>query len=153
MIGPLGPLGTDCLHRARRRVINIMLITALGIAVSGVILRASPTGAFPFPRERTRQLAQLLLFTLALASIWLRVRLHVHEGEPMTTRADRFVSFRTASSVAAALGVPLGLAYSWAIEPDLAAVAPFWAVALGFNVLAIPRSSQVESLGLDGSNA
>lgn len=127
-----------------------MLAAAVGIAVSGVILRFRDDPAFAFSRGRTRQLAQLLLFVLAMTSVWLRVRIPIRGEESSSSKANRFVAIRTASAISAALAVPLGLAYSWAVEPDLAAVAPFWAVAIGFSLFAIPRSHQVESLGLDG---
>ncbi len=149
----IGPIGAGCLRRARGLVINVMIAASAGIAISGVILRNCERGALQLPRDRTRQLAQLLLFALALASIWLRVHVPRREGDSAPALANRFIAFRLASSVSAALAVPLGLAYSWAVEPDLTVVAPFWAVALGLNVLAIPRTSQVESLGLDGPEA
>ena len=148
-----GPQSIECLHWARERVVNVLVAASLGIAISGVILRNTATGALPIRADRAGQLAQLLLFGLVIASIRLRGRLPNRGEESSSSKAKRFVSFRTASAVAAGLAVPLGLVYCWAIDPDLWTIAPFWAVAIGFGLLAIPRSTQVESLGLDGPDA
>lgn len=148
-----GPQSEECLRRARERVLNILVAAALGITISGVILRNTPMGALPIRAARASQLAQLLLFGLVIASVRLRGRLPNRGEESSSSKANRFVAFRTASAVSAGLAVPLGLVYCWAINPDLWAIAPFWAVAIGFGLLAIPRSSQVESLGLDGPDA
>ena len=148
-----GPQSAECLRRARERVMNILVVASLGIAVSGLILRNTAAGALPIRADRARQLAQLLLFVLVIASVRLRGRLPNRGEESSLSKANRFVAFRTASAVSAGLAVPLGLVYGWAINPDLWTIAPFWAVAIGFGVLAFPRSPQVESLGLDGPDA
>lgn len=148
-----GPKGAECLRRARERVLNVMLLTSLSIAIGGVVLRLTDRGMVPLPHERARQLAYLLLFALVISSVWIRVRMPRRPFETPVELADRFVMIRLISAVLAGLASPLGFALSWAIEPELGVVAPFWAAALGFNLLAYPHSRQVESLGLDGSDA
>jgi hypothetical protein len=41
----------------------------------------------------------------------------------------------------AALAVPLGFVYGYAIDPTLPAVAPFWVAALTLGFLSLPRRS------------
>jgi hypothetical protein len=37
----------------------------------------------------------------------------------------------------------LGLAYGWFVRPQLDAVGPFWAAALGLGFLALPRAASL----------
>ena len=50
-----------------------------------------------------------------------------------------FFRSHVAGAAIAALGVPLGLAYGWWVNPRLEGVIPFWVIPLTLGFLAIPR--------------
>jgi hypothetical protein len=146
---PLEPAASACLERTRSAVLNVLIAAGVGIAVSGALLRGRGRGVLP--RGDLAPVALLGgLLTPALANIFCR---RVWAGRSAlrdpARRAARFYRAHVGAACAAALAVPLGLAYGWLFDPKLGAVGPFWVVALGLGSLALPRSYELE--GFDRS--
>jgi hypothetical protein len=149
----LSPRDAECLARTRSAVLNVMVVTGTGIAVSGWLLRwrdrsdllrAEDTGL-----RRAFQAALLVLAVASYAAPRLlagRSALRDPEG-----RSQRFRRAHVLAAAIGALAVPLGLGYGWITAPRLDVVGPFWVVALALGSLAIPRAHELE--GLDGPSS
>jgi hypothetical protein len=141
---PLEPAASACLERSRSAVLNVLIAAGVEIAVSGVLLRNRDRGVLP--RGDLALLAHFgELLTPALANTFCRRGWASRSAlRDPARRAARFSRAHVGAACAAALAVPLGLAYGWLFDPRLGAVAPFWDVALGMGSLAVPRSHELE---------
>lgn len=134
-----------CLERTRGAVVNVLMATGTGIAVSGWLLRwHDRLAVFRAPDSVGRGLMAALV-ALALASYTVRrVRGGRESLRDPASRESRFYRGHVQAAALAALAVPLGLAYGWLVRPRLDAVAPFWVAALALGLLALPRASELE---------
>ncbi len=141
----LEPAVVACLDRTRSAVLNVMVVAAAGIAVSGLVLRRRDRGALAWPLDDTRRLAYSLLLVIVTASIALRRGLGRRSAlNDPSRRCTRFFRAHVLAVTVGALAVPLGLAHGIAAEPSLQAVAPFWVAALALGALAFPRARELE---------
>jgi hypothetical protein len=135
----------DCLSRTRSAVLNVLVGVGVMIALSGwLIRRRANEGIARAPRG----LHDGLLFgliVLAVGSYLVRRPRPMRPASlPPDRREARFYRAHVGAAAIAALGVPLGLAYGWFVDPRLEAVAPFWVVPLALGFLAIPRRSELD---------
>jgi hypothetical protein len=143
---PADPAG-ELVRRTRSAVLNVLVVVGGGIALSGLILRDRRRGATLWPPDPTRRAAYVALLGLVVASVVLRRVLGRRSGlRDQATRAGRFFRAHLAGALAGALAVPLGLAYAYAVRPDLEAVAPFWVAALALGFLSLPRPDALSDL-------
>jgi len=135
------------LDRTRSAVLNVLIVAALGIALSGGALRQRDPAGTPFSPVRVRGPAQVALAALFAASVAARriIASRTALRDP-ARRASRLYRGHVVAAVVGALAVPLGFAYGWEAEPDLRAIAPFWVAALALGILAIPRASGLDDL-------
>ena len=141
----LDPGSIDCLRRTRASVLNVLMGVGVVVAVSGVILRGRPAGAWPAltPRLNDLMLGSLILIfaisTVMRRSLGRRARL----SDP-GLRDQRFFWGHVLPAVVGALAAPLGLAHGWLLSPRLETLIPFWVTALLLGVLAYPRGRELE---------
>jgi hypothetical protein len=142
---PLDPPSVACLERTRSAVLNVLVVVGLGIAASGLLLRWRDRWALVRGPEWLRQALLGALLAVVVVSYATRRRLTGREvlRDP-AARCARFHRGHLLAAVAAALAIPLGLAYGWFIRPRIDAVAPFWIAALALGLLALPRSVELE---------
>ncbi len=140
------PSAVACLARTRSAVLNVLVATGAGIAVSGWILgRHEPTGAPPWGPERAgRAILAALLVLVVVAYGALRNGSGRAALRDPGRRASRFFRARVAAATVAGLAVPLGFARGWLVDPRLEALAPFWVAALGLGFLALPRGPELD---------
>jgi hypothetical protein len=140
-----------CLDRTRSAVLNVLVVAAGGIAVSGWALgRHEPDVALPWGTLKTRRLALLTLVGLAVVSYaTLRVVAGGNALRNPDTRTSRFYRGRVAAAIIGSLAVPLGFAYGWYVDSRLQALAPFWVATLALGFLAYPRGSELDDLDDD----
>jgi Na+/H+-dicarboxylate symporter len=147
---PLEPSSSAYLERTRSVVLNVLIAAGVGIAVSSFLLRGREHGTLWRTPEPARRGLLAGLIGLVVTSYAVRRigagREALHDP---TRRAEWFYRAHVAAACAAALAVPLGLAYGWLFDPRLGAVGPFWVVTLGMGSLALPRSHELE--GFDRS--
>ncbi len=135
------------LDRARSAVLNVLILAALGIVISGWALRRRDPAATPVSPLRARGPAQVALAVLFAASVAARRTLASRTALRDTgRRASRLYRGHVVAAVLGAMAIPLGFAYGWEAEPDLRAIAPFWVAALALGILAIPRASGLDDL-------
>jgi hypothetical protein len=134
-----------CLARTRSAVLNVLVATGLGIAISGGLLRWRDRWALFRGPEAVRRGLLATLLGLAVCSYVARRVLCGREAlRDPTTRAERFFRGHVIAAAIAALAVPLGLVYGWLDRPRLDAVGPFWVAALALGFLALPRGHELE---------
>ena len=139
------PPALACLERTRSAVLNRLIAVALGIGVSGVLLRGRDAAALRRASDLSAHGLLAGLALVAVASVVVR-RLGTSRAA-LRDPARRALTFRRAHVRAAeigALAVPLGLAYGWLIRPRLDAVSPFWVAALALGLLAWPRAAELD---------
>jgi len=145
----LEPPAQRCLERTRSAVLNVLMVIAAGIALSGFLLRQRDQNAV---KRGPAELGQALLgalFVVVVASYATRrfgasrARLHAPE-----TRADRFYRAHLGSAILGGLATGLGLCYGWWIRPWLDAVSPFWVASLALGFLALPRAELLRGFEL-----
>lgn len=145
--GPSGFAADALLARTRKAVLNVLVVVAMMIAASGGLLRyrAGQGGAPP-----ARGLHDALLFALMAAAVvsYLirRSGLRQTASRPPERRAAIFYRTHVGAAAVAALGVPIGLAYGWLVDPGLEGVAPFWVVPIALGFLAFPRRGEIDEL-------
>jgi hypothetical protein len=142
---PLDPPSAACLERTRSAVLNVLVVVGLGIAACGLLLRWRDRWAVVQGPEWLRRGLLGALLAVVVVSYATRRRLAGREvlRDP-ATRYARFHRGHLLAAVAAALAIPLGLAYGWFIRPRIDAVAPFWIAALALGLLALPRGVELE---------
>lgn len=132
-------------EQTRSAVLNVMIVSAAGVALTGLALRGRDRGATLWSPDLTRRACYLTLLLLVMGSTAARrilgSRTALRDPE---TRAGRFRRSHLVGAVLGALAVPLGLLYGFAIEPRLQAVTPFWVAALALGVLSLPRAEQLD---------
>ena len=122
-------------------------MSGLLLAVSGWLIRRRAGEAIP---QRARVLHDGLWIGLAVVARGELSRAAIGRAGGRSAARDAWVLFHrshVAAAVIAALGIPLGLAYGWFVEPRLEGVAPFWVVPMALGALAYPRRAEV--IGLD----
>lgn len=133
------------LERTRSAVLNILVVVGLGIAVSGWVLRPRAQGVAPWPVVTARRVALSGLLALVVASFATRRIGSTREAlRDPNTRLARFHRAHLLGALIAALAVPLGFIYGYAVDPTLPAVAPFWVAALTLGFLSLPRRSTLD---------
>ena len=134
-----------CLARTRKAVLDVLVGVGMMIAVSGWLLRRRAGQDLPLP---PRGLHDGLLFALLVVAVcgYLVRRAWAARPASLTPdrRAARFFRTHVGSAAIAALGVPIGLAYGWFVDPRLEGVAPFWVIPLALGFLAIPRRGELD---------
>ena len=139
----------SCLERTRSAVLNVLIAVAVGIALSGLILRWRDRGAAMRAPEGLRQGLLACLFGLAVVSYATRrIGLAREALRNPDQRAGRFHRAHVLAAAIGALAVPLGLVYGWMVRPRLDAVSPFWVAALALGFLALPRAAELEGFDL-----
>jgi hypothetical protein len=141
----LEPAARACLERTRTAVANILVAAGIGIALSGLVLGPRDRGALGRSSEWARRGALLGLLTLVVSSFAVR-RIGARRAalRDPARRAARFGRAHVRAAALAALAVPLGFAFGWAVDPRLEAVVPFWVAALAMGSLAVPRAHDLE---------
>ncbi len=128
------------LARTRSAVLNVMVGIAAMIGVSGwlIRLRAQEPAFRPIPGLHDALL--LGLFGTSVASYLIRRRwTRWATSLSPVGRPPDFLRSHVAAAAVGALGVPLGLAHGWFVDPSFEGVAPFWVVPMAMGLLAIPR--------------
>lgn len=139
--GPTTDPAGDLLARTRSAVLNVLVVAGGGIALSGWFLKGRERGATLWSPDDVRKGAYLGLLGLVAASFALRRTLGSRSAlKDPATRSKRFFRAHLAGAVVGALAVPLGLAYAYAVRPDLEAVGPFWVAAMALGYLSLPRA-------------
>ncbi len=137
---PDGPSWEASLARTRAAVLNVLVGDAAMIAMSGWLLRRRAEVAIV---RTSRELHDVLLFALMIVAVasYLVRRNGPRRASRLTPerREARFFRSHVAAAAIAALGVPLGLAYGWWVDPRLEGVVPFWVIPLALGFLAVPR--------------
>jgi peptidoglycan/LPS O-acetylase OafA/YrhL len=111
--------------RIRNAVLNVLIGIGAMIAASGWLIRIRSRGPAPRPIPGLHDALLLALLGTAIGSYLTRRR--------WSRRSH------VAAAAIAALGVPIGLAYGWLVDPRLEGVAPFWVIPIAMAILAIPR--------------
>lgn len=128
------------LARTRSAVLNVMVGIAAMIAVSGWLIRLRAQGPAPRPIPGLHDALLLGLFVTSAASYLIRRRwTRWATSLSPSTRPPDFHRSHVAAAAVAALGVPIGLAYGWFVDPSFDGIAPFWVVPMAMGLLAIPR--------------
>ena len=134
-----------CVERTRSMVLNVMILTGLGIASSGFLLRWRDSWA---ESRAPRQTGPWLLIALCvvvaashLSRRWICGRSSLNDP---ATRFGRFVRGHVVSALIGALAIPLGMVYGWFVRPTLDAVAPFWIAGLAIGFLSLPRTAELD---------
>lgn len=135
--------GPDALlRRTRKAVLDVLVVDGVLIAVSGwLIRRRAGEPITPAPRALHDGLF-LGLAGIAVASYIARRASIGTRGLPADRVLARFHRSHVAAAAIAALGIPIGLAYGWLVDPSLQGVAPFWVVPMAFGALAFPRRGE-----------
>ena len=136
-----------CLERTRSAVLNVMVASGVGIAVSGFLLRWRDHDALFRASDAARRAMLGGLLALVVAShLSRRVLARRSALRDPDRRAARFFRAHTIAAMLGALAVPLGLVYGWTVRPQLDAVAPFWVAALALGFLSLPRAADLADL-------
>ena len=145
--GPGDPGREAFLLRTRKSVLNVLVAVALLIALSGGLLRVRAEAGLVRPARALHDALLNSLFGVAVASYLVRRGSSRRSDHlPMGRRLRRFYWFHVGAALVAAIGVPLGLAYGWWVDPQLKAVIPFWVVPLALGLLAIPRRAELDDI-------
>jgi hypothetical protein len=140
------------LARTRAAVLNVLVAVAVMIALCGWLLRRRAEDAIA---RAPRGLHDALLFALLVVAVasYLARRSRPRRASSVTPgrREVQFFRSHVAGAAIAALGVPLGLAYGWWVDPRLEGVIPFWVIPLALGFLAIPR--RLELLEWDAASS
>jgi hypothetical protein len=147
-------VGREILLRGTRRaVLNVLVGVAVMIAVSGWLLRRRAEGPVVVPARGTHDGLLIALFAVGITSyLWRRRGLRRSSHLPVGRRLRDFYWSHVGAAAIAAVGVPLGLAYGWWVDPRLEAVIPFWVVPLALGLLSIPRRAELDELDPSRSN-
>jgi hypothetical protein len=144
---PRDPWRDAALRRTRGAVLNVLVAVGLMIALSGWLIRRRAEAGIVDPSRGLHDGLLAGLFGAGIASYLLRRRrLRYSSQMPMDRRIRWFYWTHVGAAAIAAIGVPLGLAYGWWVDPRLEAVIPFWVVPLALGFLAIPRHIELEDL-------
>ena len=135
------------LERTRAAVLNVLVASAIAVAVSSLLLRWRDGWAlFHAPASLRRGLLASLFILTMVGYAARRVLIYqTRFGDP-ATRPSRFLKAHVVAAVIGSLAVPLGVAYGWFVRPRLDAVAPFWVVAFALGFLALPRARDLEPI-------
>ena len=147
---PDGPTPSNgmvaCLARTRGAVLNVLVGVGMMIAISGWLLRRRAGQDLPLPPGGLHDGLQLALLVVAVGGYLVR---RAWARRPASLPVDRlearFYRSHVGSAAIAALGVPLGLAFGWFVDPRLGGVAPFWVVPLALGFLAYPRRGELDA--------
>jgi hypothetical protein len=140
-----GPTNGDCLSRTRNAVLNALVGVGLMIAVSGWLIRRRASEPIALPPRGLHDGLLLGLLGLAVVSYLMRRRWLARPAAlPRDQLESLFYRSHVGSAAVAALGVPLGLAYGWFVDPQLEGVAPFWVVPMALGLLAFPRRGKLD---------
>ena len=137
MTSPPPNAAAGCIEQTRSAVLNVLIVTGTGIAVSGFLLRWRDLWALSRAPTWVGQGLMIGLLVVAVASFAVR---RVVSGSGALRDPARFRRGHVLSAALASLGVPLGLAYGWFVRPRLDVVGPFWVIALTLGFLALPRA-------------
>jgi hypothetical protein len=139
----LEPAAAACLERTRSHVLNTLVCIGIGIAASGLALRAhaQPLAAHTLLR---RGLTGGLLAIVVASYLSRRILARRVSLSNPAQRAQRFYRAHLVSAGIGALAIPLGLVYGWVIRPRLEEVLPFWVAALALGFLALPRTAELQ---------
>jgi hypothetical protein len=141
------PAAWACLERTRSAVLNVLVAVGLMIAVSGWLLRGRAGAERPHASRAPRYQLMFGVIALTVASYTLRRVMGRRSALSQSQNPEsRFFWSHVLSAVIASLGVPLGLAYGWLIDPRLDAVIPFWILPLTLGSLAWPRAQELDDL-------
>jgi hypothetical protein len=145
----LDPGAVDCLQRTRSSVLNVLLGVGVVVALSGVILRGQPAGAFlaASPHLSDIMLGGLILIFVASTLLRRTLGRRTRLSDP-TMRGRRFFWGHVLPAVVGGLAAPLGLVHGWLLSPRLETIIPFWVTALLLGVLAYPRGRELEGFDL-----
>ncbi len=145
------PVGRDleaCLSRTRSAVLNVLVVIGLMIAASGWWLRRRAEQGVVEPVRGWHDGLLLGLIVVAVSSyVMRRARFRRADAGTASRQATRYFWTHVGSAAVAAIGVPLGLAYGWYVNPHLEGVIPFWVVPLALGFLAIPRRGELDDHG------
>lgn len=140
----------DLLLRTRKGVLNVMVGAGLLIAVSGWVLRRrAQAGIGPPPRGLHDELLFALIIVAVVSYLVRRAWIWRPESLEHATGRARFYRLHVGAAAIAVLGVPLGIAYGWFVDPRLEGVAPFWVVPMAMGILAIPRRGEIADSRFD----
>jgi peptidoglycan/LPS O-acetylase OafA/YrhL len=142
-----GPAMADGLTRTRKAVLNVLVGVGFMIAVSGWLIRRRAGEVIAPPARGLHDGLLFALVAVAVASYLVRRGSRRVASLPPDRRQSVFYRTHAGSAAIAALGVPLGLAYGWFVDPSLEGVAPFWVVPMALGLLAIPRRGELEPPG------
>jgi hypothetical protein len=139
-----GAAAEELLLRTRKAVLDILVGVGFLIAVSGWLIRMRAQGGAPRPPRGLHDGLMLALVGVAVASYLVRrswVRRPSYPGDELSSA--RFYRLHVRAALVAGIGVPLGLAYGWFVDPRLEGVAPFWVLPIAFGLLAVPRRGEL----------
>jgi hypothetical protein len=135
------------LRGTRRAVLNVLMGVAFMIAVSGWLLRRRAEDGVVVPARGTHDGLLMALFAVGIVSyFWRRRGMRSSSHLPIERRLRDFYWSHVGAAAVAALGVPLGLAYGWWVDPRLEAVIPFWVIPLALGFLSIPRRAELDDI-------
>ena len=137
-----------CLERTRSHVLNVLVAVGLSIAISGWLLRTRAQAWQPQPASSLSNVLYGALIVLTVATYVARRALSARVSRDGQASDSRFYWSHVAPAAAAAVAVPLGLAYGWLVSPHLDAIAPFWAVPFVIGFLCLPRQSELAAFEL-----
>lgn len=127
----------------RVSVLNVLVGVGLMIAASGWLIRRRADDPAFRPVPGLHDALLLALLASAVGSYLIRRRwLRRETLAPDDQTPPDFHRSHVAAAVVAALGVPIGLAYGWFVDPRFEGVAPFWIIPMAMGWLAIPRRSE-----------
>ncbi len=141
----LDPPSRACLQKTRSSVLNVLMVIAAGIAISGPLLRWRDQQAVWRASEGPRRLMLGALLALIVISHATRrfggSRAVLQDAQG---RARRFYWSHVGAAIIASLTIPLGLVFGWTVRPTIEAVLPFWIAGLALGFLCFPRSIELE---------
>jgi hypothetical protein len=140
------PAMEACLVRTRTAVLNVLVGVAFLIAVSGWLIRRRAELAIVRPEQGLRDRLLVFLLVIAICSYLVRrtwVRRPAAHLDAQRREALFFWS-HFGSALVAGLGVALGIAYGWWVDPRLEGMIPFWVVPMALGFLALPRRIEID---------
>jgi hypothetical protein len=145
---PVDPEWEACLSRTRAAVLNVLVVDGFLIAVSGWLLRQHAQQGFVAASRAWHDGLLFGLIAVAVCSYVIRRSgLRGLYAEGAAARQARFFWSHVGSAAIAAVGVPLGVAYGWLVDPRLQGVIVFWVVPMALGFLALPRRGELDDFG------
>jgi hypothetical protein len=147
------PASDDFLSRTRSAVLNVLVGVGFMIALSGWLIRRRAIEPIAPPPRGLHDGLLFGLLGLAVISYLMRRRWLARPASlPRDQLEARFYRSHVGSAAVAALGVPLGLAYGWFVDPQLKGVVPFWVVPIALGLLAFPRRGELDGVATPPQN-